>query len=1098
LTNVFTEQGRTRRRLSIAAAALVAVAASLVFGTTAATAEESESTRFEAIDLSSLEGPLKEFRPALARGADQLRVIFELSGDSVGEAMAQARANGKTLTQAQREAIRARLEAKQGTLVQRIRALDGKLLAEYQDAYNGVAAIVPAKALAALASTRGVLDVHATRIFQADNLSGVAYLEAPTAWTDTGRTGKGIKLGVIDSGIDYTHANFGGPATVAAYRSNDRRILEPGTFPTTKVAGGFDFVGDEYEAAPTDEEEFGNAQITQPRPDDDPLDCGGHGSHVAGSAGGQGVLQDGTTYRGPYTAAAFGSTNFLIAPGTAPDATLYAYKVFGCSGSTTEDVIVNALNRALADGMDVVNLSLGSPFGRTDEPSAVAMDVLALAGVVVVASAGNSGTSGFITGAPAAANRALSVAAIDASRATFPGATFALSTGQSFAAQNSNGAALPTGPLTIKVLRNANGTVSLGCNPAEYAGTAGMLVVTLRGTCARVARAVFADKAGAAAVAMIDTSAAYPPFEGEITNNPDTGEQYLVDIPFFGVRGVLGPSQFEDADLLVAADGGTVTLTPAEVANVGYQRSSSFTSGGPRNVDNSPKPDVIAPGTNVVSTDVGTGFKSARFSGTSMASPMTAGVAALVNEAHRDWSTERIKASIMNTAEAGTAKILAYDQRRAGAGVVNARRAVDTVGLALAGEGQSALAYGYEPLAGAYSETLGLALVNTGGTPITYNLAPAAVGSVLGTAFSINPSSVTVPAGGTVGVGVTLSLSAAAVAALPPATASNFGALVHNVRGAIVATPTSTGPGIYPLRVPFVLVPRGLSNVVPGTRSEYAATPTTLTATVPLTNAGIHSGNADVYAWGISDVGRDVGSGRERIGRGNRGVGQPEDNIDIRAAGVQVLPREALCGTAAVGTCGKAGDRSLIFAINVSGRWSSPSVTEYDIEIDLQNDGRPEFFVVGIDFGAAGTGTSDGRFASIVYNAAGRRVNAWVAEAPFNGSTMLLSTLASDIGVTEATPTFRYSITSFSLEYSVGEAELIDVTETATFRAFEPPVSSGDFIQLAPGQSAPLNLSVNRQRLPETDVYGWMIVTQDDPNGAPQADLIPLGALPTP
>ena len=76
------------------------------------------------------------------------------------------------------------------------------------------------------------------------------------------------------------------------------------------------------------------------------------------------------------------------------------------------------------------------------------------------------------------------------------------------------------------MLRNPDGTVSLGCNPAEYAGAAGKIVVTVRGTCARVARAIYGQQAGAVAVVMINTTTAFPPFEGQITSNPDTGEPY--------------------------------------------------------------------------------------------------------------------------------------------------------------------------------------------------------------------------------------------------------------------------------------------------------------------------------------------------------------------------------------------------------------------------------------------------------------------------------------------------------------------------------------------------------------------------------------------
>jgi hypothetical protein len=210
--------------------------------------------------------------------------------------------------------------------------------------------------------------------------------------------------------------------------------------------------------------------------------------------------------------------------------------------------------------------------------------------------------------------------------------------------------------------------------------------------------------------------------------------------------------------------------------------------------------------------------------------------------------------------------------------------------------------------------------------------------------------------------------------------------------------------------------------------------------------------------------------------------------MDIRAAGVQVLPSGALLGE----ENDDPNDRALIFAVNAYGRWSNPSVNEFDIAIDLQNDGRPEFFVIGVDFGAVSTGTFSGQFASVIIDAAGNVINAWVADAPMNGSTVLLPTLASDIGLAQTGQVnFRYAVAGFSIVPGV----LVDTTAAAEFRPFEPPVSTGDFVPLNPGASASLPVSVDRGRFANSPQLGWMIVTQDDPNGAAQADLVPVGSL---
>ncbi|HXF97443.1 MAG TPA: S8 family serine peptidase [Gaiellaceae bacterium] len=1061
-------RARGRGRLLAVLAAAAAVTGVLALAAQGAVAEEESPAlaSFTRLDTSLVQRA--GWLPAALSEERQVTVILKVRGDSVAERVAQARRQGRDLSKPERDALRAELKAAQDALQGRIQEAGGRVLFDYQDAYNGIAVRAPLRAIPALAALPGVERVFPSRVFERDNTAGVQYVEGNDAWADLGLTGDGVKIAILDTGIDYFHANFGGSGNPDDFAKDNGTIVEPGSFPTAKVVAGTDLVGDDYNASDP-------ARAT-PQPDPDPKDCNGHGSHVAGSAAGFGVLANGDTYPGPYDATTYTNT-FRIGPGVAPEADLIAVRVFGCAGSTSEAVLVAALDYAFEQGADVVNMSLGSPFGRDDEPSTEASNDLAEAGTVVVASAGNSGAGAYVTGAPAVASRAISVAALDASSATFPGATIALSTGKAIVAQNSNGAALPSGSLPVAVLRTSypDGPVSLGCDPSEYGrypgGVAGKLVVTVRGVCARVARAVYGQKAGAAAVAMINTDSGFPPFEGEITSNPDTGEQFTVTIPFLGVRGVLGPSPTADGDDLVAADGGTATLSATTVPNAGYARFAGFTSGGPANVDSDAKPDVTAPGVSVLSTAVGTGNRGTRLSGTSMAAPMTAGVAALVTEAHPTWPTEAIKGAIVGTARvdkfAG-----GYNVRRGGTGVVDARRAVDTLAYATTSDGTAALNFGYEPRDGAYSETLPLTLHNTGGSAITYTLSTSFVGLTRGADVSFSANPVAVPAGGSATVEVTLALDAAEVAALPHATASNFGALAHIVQGAVVATPSADGPGVYPLRVPLVVVPRGLSNVTAGAKSAYTRGPGgTLTATIPLSNTGVHAGAADVYAWGIED--------------GNDVPGPADDPLDIRAAGVKVLPADVLGST-------DVNDRALFFAVNAHGLWSNPSVNEIDIAIDHQNDGRAEFFVVGVDLGAVLAGSFNGQFASFIVDArTGALVGAWVAEAPMNGSTVVLPALASEIGLgPTGQKTFRYAIAGFSIV----PGGLVDTTATAEFRPYDPPLTT-PFAELAPGASASLEVSVDLGKFADARQLGWMIVTQDDANGGAQADLVPVGRL---
>jgi minor extracellular serine protease Vpr len=1043
----------------------VATLVALAIGVGSAAAEVDEPSAAERFAHISGVYNYSGFKPASADLDRRQSVIVEVRGEPVAK-------RGK-LSKEEKQRVRQELKNAQQPVKERIAALGGQVLFDYQDAYNGVAARIAAKDLAELASAPNVVAIHTSRVFERDNTAGVQYIEANDAWNDTGFTGEGVKVAVLDTGVDYTHANFGGPGTEEAFDNNDGTVIEPGTFPTAKVVDGTDLVGDNYNASSDDPAE------STPQPDPDPLDCNGHGSHVAGTAAGFGVLDDGSMYGGTYDGTTHSDNEFRIGPGVAPEASIIAIRVFGCGGSASEEVIVAALDAAVTMGANVINMSLGSPFGRTDEPSAEASNNAVDAGVVVVASAGNSGAGAYITGSPAAADKALSVAALDASSPTFPGAVIQTTAGP-ITAINANDAELPSGSFPIYVLRNPDGSVSLGCDKQQYLdqNVAGKIVVTVRGVCARVARPIFGEQAGAAAVVMINTDTNYPPFEGRITSNPDTGEEFTVTIPFLGVRGVLGPAETADGDNLVASDGSSTTLTATTIANPGYQRFAGFTSGGWRNVDSAVKPEITAPGVSVVSTGVGTGNEAATISGTSMAAPMTAGAAALVVDANPAWSAERVKAALVNTANATEAKILGYEPRRGGAGVVDARKAVDSAAWSTTTLGRVALDFGYdESTTAVHAETQQLTLHNGSGSDITYDLAAAFVPAtpIGGASMSFSSDPVTVPAGGSATVDVTLTLDASA---LPGADASNFGAL-QSVRGAVVATPAASGTGIYTLRTPFAAVPRGLSDITAGPKTPYEKGPkASWTTSVTLTNSGIHSGTADVYAWGISDP-DDVTGG--------------EDNMDVRNAGVQILPGDE--GTE---------DDFLVFSVGTFGRWSNPSVSELDVAIDTKDGPEPDYFVVGVDLGAVLAGSFNGQYASFIFDAEFNLINAWVAGAPMNGSVALLPTLASDIGLTagpiprdsDMSHKFRYWVNAFSIV----PGGLVDTTDAAEFRLDKPPVSSGDFIEIPAGDSAELALSVENRGLiaprpkPKKDApLGWLVVTHDDASGPAQVEEIPIG-----
>ena len=193
--------------------------------------------------------------------------------------------------------------------------------------------------------------------------------QADIAQNELGLTGQGVRVAIMDTGIDYDHPDLGG-------------CFGPGC----RVEQGWDFVGDAY-----NNDSSSATYNPVATPDAFPDDCNGHGTHVAGIVGASGGVT-----------------------GVAPGVTFAAYRVFGCEGSTSSDIMIAAMERALQDGADVLNMSIGSSFQWPNYPTAQAADRLVNKGVVVVASAGNSGANGpWATSAPSIGKKVISVASFN-------------------------------------------------------------------------------------------------------------------------------------------------------------------------------------------------------------------------------------------------------------------------------------------------------------------------------------------------------------------------------------------------------------------------------------------------------------------------------------------------------------------------------------------------------------------------------------------------------------------------------------------------------------------------------------------------------------
>ncbi len=1014
----------------------------------AATPDDDPTARF---DRSTSTGALDSDISAAAIDPDrQVSVVIEMEGEPVAVVEAE---EGRSLSKTERTDVKKDLKAAQDAIRGDITQRGGKIRAQMQSAYNGIQAIVPAAELDDVAALPGVVAVHPVVTHELDNAVSVPFLGVPSVWQSTGYTGEDVKVAIIDTGIDYTHAGFGGPGTVEAYEKAaaasdapaDPKLFGPSA---PRVKGGIDLVGDDYDAGGT-----GDALI--PKPDNNPLDCEGHGSHVAGTTGGSGVTTDGKTYTGPYDETT-PSVDFRVGPGVAPEADLYAVRVFGCDGST--DVTIQAIDWAVDNGMDVINMSLGSSFGRGDDPSAVAAANAVGAGVVVVASAGNSGPSPYLTGSPGSGDGVIAVSAVD-STASFPGATLTVG-GKTVQAINANGAALDdVGQLTVVRLTDDPATAAneaLGCAASDYtrAGiTQGgrQIAVVERGTCARAAKPIFGQQAGAEAVVMVNSTNDLPPYEGVITENPDDGTPYEVTIPFFGVR---------SSDGAAFTSGAAVTVQAAQIANPAFRDYASFSSSGPRSGDSSISPDVAAPGVSISSVAVGTGGDASVLSGTSMAAPHVAGVAALTVQAHPTWDTERISAAIVSTADPdGVARI---NPTRGGVGLVDTAQAVRTT-VTATGDSfrtdsgrvrEAALSFGFDESSSTLGGTKKVTVRNDGKKSVTFTVSTQASPQSVKAKVTTSTKKVTVKPGRTESVRVTVSAPASSV---PGSLSADDQFSFAEISGDVVFTaPGST------LRVPYLLVPRSNSDVtVKGSLSSRGRVADADHALDLRNRKGALDAAADVYTWGLTDK-KDAPKAIADTG------------YDLRAAGVQSFATAS-------------GGQLAVFAVNTHSRWSNAASNEFDVVIDTNRDGTPDWVVFSYDSGAVRSGSVDGVAEVFVQNVKTGALtpSGFLAQAPTDSSTILLPVNLADLKITGP---FDYTVQSFSVTTDGSDA----FAGTATYNPGDPAITNGQYEVVPKGGRASVTVRTDASAYAAQKPLGAMVVVVDNESGADEALLVPV------
>ncbi len=544
-------------------------------------------------------------------------------------------------------------------------------------------------------------------------------IDALQAWATGGgaaNAGQGVKVAIVDSGIDVTHPCFDDTGYA---ETNNPGAHEPFTNDKVIVAEVFHM----------------RAHVLGLTPEaiDD------HGTHVAG-----------TVACNHHTPAEVDGVDIPYdISGVAPRALLGNYNVFpGHVLSARSEDIANALEAAYADGMDVANMSLGGGSAGIKDLLAMAVNNLDQANMVVAVAAGNSGPGHYTVQSPGYAERALTAGASTVGH--FVGAPVTAG-GRTYGAASGDFATVTTdltAPLGV-VTGTTNG-LSTACSALPAGSVAGEIAVISRGGCTFSTKIRNAQNAGAVVVLVANNVAGDPTAMGsDGSPNQPTVPAYMVSV---------GTGQ-----ALKALDGQPATID----STLSYFRTGNddimagFSSQGPTDVAFRVKPDVVAPGVNVLSSVTHRSCDDppcfAFFQGTSMATPHLAGSAAVVKSQHGSWSAAEIRSAIVNTAERGVLKdyrtgtTIVDDVNVIGAGRENLANAVQADVVL----DPVSVSFGAIPSGSGLDRTVSVTLRNVSGSAATWPLAVSGTtGS--GVTYTVSRSSVTLANGAATTVTITM------------------------------------------------------------------------------------------------------------------------------------------------------------------------------------------------------------------------------------------------------------------------------------------------------------------------------------------------------
>jgi subtilisin family serine protease len=846
-------------------------------------------------------------------------VIVKVSGLSLSEHILNTVGRAEAMTPMAQQAYVFDLQTAQVPLITMAESLGGNLVSQYTKAFNGFQVMLPANEIDALRAQPGVEYVLQAKQYLPALDNSVPLINADDVWSyGAGFEGDGITIAVIDSGIDYYHEALGGAGDASDYTNDDHTIIETGTFPTAKVIGGTDFAGTDYNAS----DPLNNI----PAPDPDPVDEMGHGTHVASIAAGVGT-------------SGFGS-------GVAPNASLLAVKIFGACNTCTTTLTLDGIEYAMDpngdgvmdDHVDVINMSLGSAFGAYDpvlDPELLAVDNATALGIVVAAAAGNAGDVNYIVGSPSIATSAISVAGSTTGYTYGP--TVAVLTGAQtgdefiyypadFDDPSPSFDSNLTGTLVDVDAYDSVSYEGTFCNTVETGDQTvlspvdildGKIALISRGGCAFSHKVSNAAAQGAIAVLIYN-------------NEP-------------GVFTMIGDPVTIPAAMVIQNDGAALQLSDGEQIQIYSEDTINelpmddppdsvypASSRGPRGIDSHLKPEITAPAMNIFAAEVGSGSGGVSYSGTSMATPHIAGVAALLMQAHPDWTPEMIKAAMMNTAvdlvEWPSDEV---DVPRQGAGRVDALAAVDTELLAVGVDQLVSLSFGYQELTKSITSfVLPVTLTNLSDTAVDVDLDAQFTSNTSGLLFIGLAEDLTIPANNSVTVDVILQID---VSAVPPWWTEHYGYLLI----------LDSGVDDLLARIPFYIVARPVANLTIDNVDDVIAPADVDVASISVSNTGPTNSYLWLYPLLDSDP-NDPGQ---------------IDSGDLRAFGMDY------------GWYDGTNDIFIAFFATYDDIYlPQPFYIEHDLHMDIDEDGQDDWILLNYDYGAATAGSYDNQWLVFGYN----------------------------------------------------------------------------------------------------------------------------------